>query len=135
MHANLSISDQIYKSDITISGYSGHIPTMKEKFGRNTKDLFLASMIDFQNDQIQKRHYKLDFKLQELFENGVITKQDLPIDSLVLDKLCADSVEKKTSNNVFFFFLPSCTMHVSISLYNQSVAMQKSSDKRHKTQV
>ncbi|CAF3402414.1 unnamed protein product [Rotaria sp. Silwood1] len=87
IRANSSITDQIYMSDIITSGYTGHIPTIQEKFGKNMKNLFLKSIIDFENDQTEKRYYKLDFKLQKLLDDNSITKQDLPTDSMVMNRV------------------------------------------------
>ena len=83
IRANLSIKDRILMPDITISGYTGHIPTMQEKFGKTIKNLFLESMSNFENDQKHQINMRLDFKWQQLLENKSITKQDLPRNSLV----------------------------------------------------
>ncbi|CAF3541089.1 unnamed protein product [Rotaria sordida] len=83
IRANSSITDQIYISDIITSGYTGHIPTKQEKFGKTIKNLFLNSILDFEDDQTQKKYNKFDFKLQKLLENNSITKQDLPKDSIL----------------------------------------------------
>lgn len=81
--ANSSITDKIYLPDIIVSGYTGHVPTMQEKFGKNLKDLFLEAIVDFEDGQTYERYINLDFKLQKLLEEGSITKQDLPRDSRV----------------------------------------------------
>ena len=87
IRAHSTITDQIYRSDMIVSGYDGHIPTMKEKFGQTGKNLFLTALSDFEDDQTREKCHRLDFQWQRSLERGVITRSNLPRDSLVRTRI------------------------------------------------
>lgn len=83
MSVGSTVTDQIYQHDMIVSGYDGHIPTMQEKFGETSKDLFIKALSDFEDDRTFESRTRLDFQWQRKLEQGAIVKENLPKDSLV----------------------------------------------------
>jgi hypothetical protein len=77
------ITDRIYTSDMRTSGYTGHVPTMYDKFGRTSQNLFLSALTDFSHNQNQEKNRRLLFEWQQQFNQGRINKENLPKNSLV----------------------------------------------------
>ena len=107
MRVGSTITDQIYQHDMIVSGYDGHIPTMQEKFGETSKDLFMKALSDFEDNRTFESRKRLDFQWQRRLEQGTIVKENLPRDSLVR------AMAKQMEAEGIGFISSRCTMNAS----------------------